>query len=443
MTRSSLAEPDTIIAIEGMSCASCVRRVERAIGKVPGVSAAAVNLATECATVAGDADVDAIEAAITKAGYTPHRVVDRQDRSRDLAKDEDEAALRRDLVIAASLTAPVFIVAMASHLIPAVHVVLAHAVGETVLNVAAFVLTSLVLFGPGLRFYRAGLPSLWHLAPDMNALVVLGATAAWGFSTIATFIPRVLPAGTSNVYFEAAAVIVTLILLGRLLEARAKGRTGAAVKRLIGLRAATARVERGGAFVDLSLEEVRVGDHIQVRPGEKVPVDGVVTSGASFVDEAMITGEPAPVRKISGARVTGGTLNTTGGLTFRAEKVGADTMLAQIVRMVEAAQGAKLPIQAMVDRVTQWFVPAVMAAATLTFFRLAGVRPTPRARPRPGERGQRPDHRLPLRNGFGDSRFDHGRNRPRRGPWRACFARARRCRRSATRRSSPSTRRGR
>ena len=367
MTRSSLVEADTIIAIEGMSCASCVRRVERAIAKVPGVSAAVVNLATERATVAGDADVDAIEAAISKAGYTPHLVVDREDRSRDLAKNEDEAALRRDLVIAASLTAPVFVVAMASHLIPAVHVALAHAVGDTALNIAAFVLTSLVLFGPGLRFYRAGLPSLWHLAPDMNALVVLGATAAWGFSTIATFVPRVLPAGTANVYFEAAAVIVTLILLGRLLEARAKGRTGAAVKRLIGLRAATARVERGGAFVDVSLEEVRVADLIQVRPGEKVPADGVVTAGTSFVDEAMLTGEPAPVRKTAGARVTGGTLNTNGGLTIRAEKVGADTMLAQIIRMVEAAQGAKLPIQAMVDRVTQWFVPAVMAAATLTF----------------------------------------------------------------------------
>ena len=367
MTRSSLAEPDTIIAIEGMSCASCVRRVERAIGKVPGVSAAAVNLATERATIAGVFDVAAIEAAVTKAGYTPHLVADREDHAREDAKAEDEAGLGRAFVIAAVLTAPVFILAMGSHLVPAFHAALVRAVGDTALNVFSFVLTSLVLFGPGLRFYRKGLPALWHLAPDMNSLVVLGASAAWGFSSVATFVPRFLPTGTANVYFEAAAVIVTLILLGRVLEARAKGRTGEAVKRLVGLRATTARVEREGAFVDLALDEVRVGDSIQVRPGERIPVDGNVTGGMSFVDEAMITGEPRPVRKEIGALVTGGTLNTTGSLTFRAEKVGADTMLAQIIRMVEAAQGAKLPIQALVDRVTQWFVPAVMAAASLTF----------------------------------------------------------------------------
>ncbi len=375
MTRSSLETADTIIAIDGMSCASCVRRVERAIGKVPGVSAAAVNLATERATVTGSFEVSAVENAITKAGYTPHVVADRDDRARD--GNEDAAALRRDVLVATVLTLPVFVVAMASHVVPGVHARVAGAVGETTLNVVTFVLTSLVLFGPGLRFFRAGLPALWHLAPDMNALVVIGATAAWGFSTLATFAPHILPPGTAHVYFEAAAVIVTLILLGRLLEARARGRTGEAVERLVGLHATTARIARDGGFVEVGLDAVRVGDSLLVRPGEKVPVDGTVTAGMSFVDEAMLTGEPDPVRKEVGASVTGGTLNTNGTLTVRAEKVGAATVLAQIIHMVETAQGAKLPIQALVDRVTQWFVPAVLGTASLTFLAWLAFGPHP------------------------------------------------------------------
>ncbi len=377
MTRSFLPEPDTIIAIEGMSCASCVRRVERAIGAVPGVSAAAVNLATERATVSGAFDVEALEAAITKAGYTPHRVADREDDRREASRGEEDAGLRRDFVIAAVLTAPVVLIEMGSHFVAPFHAMLTRGFGATALNVFAFVLTSLVLFGPGQRFYRKGLPALRHLAPDMNSLVVLGATAAWGFSSIATFAPRILPAGTAQVYFEAAAVIVTLILLGRLLEARARGRAGDAIRHLAGLRPTTAHVERDGAFSDLRLEDVRVGDLVQVRPGETIPVDGTVTVGGSYVDEAMISGEPIPVRKDVGAALTGGTLNTNGSLTFRAEKVGADMMLARIIRMVEAAQGAKLPIQALVDRVTQWFVPAVLAAAALTFVGWLAFGPQP------------------------------------------------------------------
>lgn len=360
------------IEIEGMTCASCVRRVELAIVAVHGVLNASVNLATERATVetfAGSAPRAAIDAAIRKAGYEPRHAetaVAGTD-SREDARNREFANLKRDFAIAAVLTLPIFLLEMGSHAIPALHHWLRMTLGQQPLYIAFFVLATIVQFGPGLRFYKKGVPALLRLAPDMNSLVVLGSTAAWAYSVVATFVPGVLPAGTANVYFEASAVIVTLILLGRVLEAKAKGRTSEAIKRLMGLQAKSARVERNGEFVDVALEEVAAGDVIQVRPGDKVPVDGMVISGSSFVDESMISGEPIPVSKGEGAEVVGGTINKTGSFTYRATKVGADTLLAQIIRMVETAQGSKLPIQALVDKITAWFVPAVMAAAVLTF----------------------------------------------------------------------------
>ncbi len=369
---SGFAVPDLSleIAIEGMHCASCVRRVEQAIGAVPGVRRTAVNLATEQAHVegAGWLDPAAVKGAIAQAGFTTVRTnAETADAAQVLRKADDAARLKRDLIIAAVATLPVLVLEMGGHIVPAFHAATMRTFGTFAPQVLAFALTSVVLFGPGLRFYKYGLPALLRGTPDMNSLVVLGATAGWAFSTIATFAPALLPAGTADVYFEAAAVIVTLILLGRLLEARAKGRTGDAIRKLIGLKAQTARVSRDGAFHDLAIADVEVGDLIQVRPGERVPVDGAVRDGASFVDESMMTGEAEPVEKKHGAIVTGGTLNTNGSFTFVAERVGADTMLAQIIRTVETAQAAKLPIQALVDRVTQWFVPAVLLAAALTF----------------------------------------------------------------------------
>ena len=357
------------LAVEGMTCASCVARVEKAILSVLGVSSASVNLATERATIRADVSATlhvAVEAAIRKAGYEPHAVL-ASGTDKTAAREADQARLRRDLLLAAALTLPIFVLEMARHLIPGFHMWLGMTVGDTPLYIFYFLLASAVQFGPGLRFYAKGLPALWHLSPDMNSLVVIGSTAAWGYSVVATFAPAVLPQGTANVYFEASSVIVTLILMGRYLEARAKGRTSQAISRLVGLQAKSARILRGDTVVEVALEAVRPGDIIQVRPGDRIPVDGTVLTGASYVDEAMISGEPVPVRKAEGAKVTGGTINKTGSFTYRAEKVGADMMLARIVRMVEAAQGAKLPIQAVVDRVTAWFVPAVMAAATLTF----------------------------------------------------------------------------
>jgi Cu+-exporting ATPase len=228
-------------------------------------------------------------------------------------------------------------------------------------------LSTLVLFGPGLRFFNKGLPALLHGRPDMNSLVAVGSAAAWAYSVVATVAPEILPDGTANLYYEAAAVIITFILLGRMLEARAKGRTGEAIKRLMALQPKKARVLRDGEAVEIPLDRVAVDDIVVVRPGEKVAVDGEVIEGSSYVDESMVTGEPVPKPKSVGTEVIGGTINKTGAFSFRTTKVGSDTVLSQIIRMVEAAQGAKLPIQALVDRVTGWFVPAVMLIAGTTF----------------------------------------------------------------------------
>ena len=357
------------LVIEGMTCASCVARVERALSAVPGVTLAAVNLATERASVKGTADISALVRVITAAGYDARAAAPALDVADETAakKAAEEAGLKRDVVIAAALTLPVFVLEMGSHLFDWVHMAVMNTIGTQNSWYLQFALTTAVLFGPGLRFYRKGLPALARFAPDMNSLVAVGTMAAFGYSLVATFAPALLPAGTVNVYFEAAAVIVTLILLGRYLEARAKGRTSQAIKRLVGLQAKTARVSRDGQIIELPILQVHPGDLVDMRPGERVPVDGEVTTGTSWIDESMISGEPLPVEKTVGSPVTGGTVNQTGAFRFRATAVGEATMLAQIIRMVEEAQGGKLPIQALVDKVTMWFVPAVMALAALTF----------------------------------------------------------------------------
>ena len=363
--------------VDGMTCASCVGRVERALLAVPGVTAASVNLATERAHVEGLARPEIVIAAIRSVGYTARlAATDTQDdpQARSAA---DEAQLRQDVLIAGALTLPVFGLEMGGHLIPALHHWVMATIGQGNSWLIQFALTTLVLAGPGRRFFRRGIPALLKGAPDMSSLVALGSGAAWAYSTLATFLPRLLPAGSVAVYFEAAAMIVTLILLGRLLEARAKGRSSQAIRRLVELQPAIAHVHRDGATVDLAVAEVRPGDILDLRPGERVPVDGQVVTGDSWVDEAMVTGEPLPVAKTAGDPVIGGTVNQAGALTIRAVAVGADTMLARIIRMVEAAQGGKLPIQALVDRVTLWFVPVVIAAAALTFGLWLALGPAP------------------------------------------------------------------
>ncbi|EGM71945.1 heavy metal translocating P-type ATPase [Shewanella sp. HN-41] len=379
----AVREDNTELAIEDMTCASCVGRVEKALTKIPGVLEANVNLATERARVrhlAGVVSAAELEAAVEQAGYKAHRLSaegpneSEQDTDR---RDSEAQALQRSMLIATILTLPVFALEMGSHLIPAMHHWVMEVLDQQTNWYVQFAFTTMVLFGPGLRFFQKGIPALLRGAPDMNSLVSVGTAAAYGYSLVATFIPEVLPQGTANVYFEAAAVIVTLILLGRTLEARAKGRTSQAIKRLVGLQAKTARVERNGEMLEVALDQVTIGDIVFVRPGEKVPVDGEVIEGNSYVDESMISGEPIPVSKGVGAEVIGGTLNKTGAFSFRVTKVGANTVLAQIIRLVEEAQGSKLPIQALVDKVTMWFVPAVMAAATVTFLVWLIFGPTP------------------------------------------------------------------
>ncbi|RBP94795.1 Au+-exporting ATPase [Rhodobacter sp. 140A] len=359
------------LAVTGMTCASCVGRVERALAAVPGVTGASVNLATERAQVSGTAAAEALIRAVEAAGYEAREIAASElggaTAETAARKAGEEAALRRQLIVAAVLALPVFVMEMGSHLIPAIHKLLMATIGHEANWIVQAVLTSMVMAWPGRQFYRKGLPALLKGAPDMNSLVAVGTLAAWGYSLVATFAPGLLPPGTVNVYYEAAAVIVALILFGRWMEARAKGRTSQAIQRLVGLQPRHARVRRDGVVQEVAVTALRAGDLIELRPGERVPTDGVVTEGASWVDESMITGEPLPVEKGAGNPVTGGTVNQTGALTFRATAVGQATMLAQIIRMVEAAQGGKLPIQALVDRVTLWFVPAVMGLAALTF----------------------------------------------------------------------------
>jgi len=363
--------PKTLeLAIEGMSCASCVGAVERALGKVPGVLSASVNLATARAQVATDStlEIDSVLAAVSKAGFSAQLPPTDDSNTLQTSRQFDEQRqLHRDLLLAISLTLPVFILEMGGHWVPGFHHFIARTVGTQTSYLLQCVLTTLVLMLPGRRFYHKGIPALLRGTPDMNSLVAVGTLAAWGFSLVATFFPTWLPGGTANVYFEAAAVIVSLILLGRLLEARAKGRASQAIKRLLGLQAKTARVRQNGQTVEVPLAQVHSGDVIDVRPGERIAVDGEVIDGNSHVDESMLSGEPVPVHKTAGATVIGGTINQTGTLGVRATAVGSATVLAQIVRMVEQAQAGKLPIQALVDRITRWFVPIVMVLALLTF----------------------------------------------------------------------------
>ncbi|WP_314972404.1 heavy metal translocating P-type ATPase [Comamonas testosteroni] len=361
------------LQVGGMTCASCVGRVERALKKVPGVQNAVVNLATERASVQlqGSVDVSSLIAAIEKAGYeaqpVQHDAAATGEDAAALRQAQERESLKRSLIFATVFALPVFVLEMGGHMVPAFHHWISGSIGTQNSWYIQFVLTAVVLFGPGRRFFEKGVPALLRAAPDMNSLVAVGTSAAFAYSVVATFVPQWLPAGTVNVYFEAAAVIVALILLGRFLEARAKGNTSEAIRRLVQLQAKTARVRKGGVVQEIDIAQVHAGDVIEVRPGERIPVDGLVIEGHSFVDESMISGEPVPVEKAEGAEVVGGTVNQNGALAFSATKVGADTLLAQIIRMVEQAQGSKLPIQALVDKITMWFVPAVMAAALLTF----------------------------------------------------------------------------
>ena len=352
--------------ISGLHCAGCVGRAERALAAVEGVRAARVNLAGETAVIEVRQGADLLaplRGAAEAAGYP---ITLRRDGAAEARKRAHLARLARQVLVAALLTLPVLVMEMGGHVFPAFHHWLETRVGRAGLGAAQFALTTLVLAWPGRDFFRLGVPGLLRGAPDMNALVALGAGAAWAFSTLSLVAPGALPAGAAAWYFEAAAVIVTLILAGRWMEARAKGRAGEAIRALVGLRPQTARVIRPDGTSDVPVAELRIGDLVRVRPGERIAVDGAVTEGTSEVDTSMFTGEPMPVAVGPGDRVLGGAVNGSGAFTFRAEAVGEATALARILRMVEAAQDARLPVQDLVSRITRVFVPAVLVIAALT-----------------------------------------------------------------------------
>ncbi|HZC68115.1 MAG TPA: heavy metal translocating P-type ATPase, partial [Nitrospirales bacterium] len=364
-------KPATLtVAIEGMSCASCVAKIEHGLSAVPGVSRAAVNLATEQATVEYQPEVTepaAIQETIRSLGYTPvlpaasTARAAKSPESKEARKQAAYRALKRRFWVAAALSVPVMILGMSEHLgLP---------VSQTTSFWLQLLLTTPVQFWAGWQFYKGAYAVARHGTTDMNTLIALGTSAAYGYSVAATVAPDVFMAGgtTPQVYFDSSAAIITLILLGRVLEARAKGRTSEALTRLIGLQAKQARVVRDGRELDIPVEGVKVGDIVIVRPGEKVPVDGVILEGTSSLDESMLTGESMPVDKGPGDQVIGATLNKTGYFRFKATQVGADTALAQIVRLVEEAQGSKPPIARLADQVAAVFVPIVIAVALLTF----------------------------------------------------------------------------
>jgi Cu+-exporting ATPase len=346
------------LALEGMTCAACAARIDKALNRVPGAQAR-VNYATESASVdlAGD-DVAALLAAVARAGYKAHVKADPAKERRDEQARRADAyrALRRDLAIAIVLTVPL--------MLPMVTMLWAGAGAHASWLPGGWqlALATPVQFWSGRRFYTGAWHALRGGGANMDVLIVLGTTAAYLFSAVVT-----LTGSDEHLYFEASAAVITLVLLGKLLEARARAGASVALESLIRLQPRTAHVERDGAIVDVALADVRPGDRFLVRAGEAVPVDGVVEGGASTVDESMLTGESRPIAKSSGERVFAGTVNLEGMLHGRATGVGASTLLAGIVRLVAQAQGSKAPIQRMADRVSAVFVPVVLAIAAVTF----------------------------------------------------------------------------
>ena len=360
------------LPIEGMSCASCVNRIERFLRKTPGVEEASVNLATEVATITylpEVAGLDELARAIEAAGYEVRPFQKAVDGARASLVDEadmeaaERGRERRSLGLTATVALIVAAVTMGLMYAP----ILPLSMGQL-----AWLLigpATVVQFWAGRRFYRAAWRAAIHRSTGMDTLVVVGTSAAWAFSVLVTFAPGIFrSAGIEpQTYFDSSTAIVGLVLMGRWLEARAKSQTIGAIKGLLGLQARSARIVRAGAEIDVPLEDVRVGDLVRVRPGERVPVDGRVVEGESAVDESMLTGEPVPVEKGPGAQVIGATMNVQGSFLFRATRVGRDTALAHIVELVRRAQGSKAPIQRLADRIGGIFVPVVLGIGALTF----------------------------------------------------------------------------
>ncbi len=358
------------LPVKGMTCASCVKRVQDSLAALDGVLSASVNLATEKATleyISGQAGVREFRNAVRSAGYDIVEVKEGEDIV-EKEKQERETAYRKlktKLITGAVLTVPVFLLMLweKTGLSKVIEI------PEQVNYLLQFFIQTPVQFWVGWQFYTGAIAAARHRTTNMNTLIALGTSAAYIYSVIATFFPSVfeIKGYSAHVYYDTAATIIVLILLGRLFEARAKGRTSEAIKKLIGLQPRTARIVADGQEKDIPVEEVEIGDIILVRPGEKIPVDGIVKDGYSSIDESMISGESIPVEKKAGDTVTGATINKTGSFKFEATRVGRDTMLSHIINMVQEAQGSKPPIARLADRIASFFVPAVIGIASGTF----------------------------------------------------------------------------
>lgn len=361
---SASQQTDSTILVEGMTCASCVRHVEKALSKVSGVSSATVSLATNKASVkhSNSLSKEELFAAIESAGY--HAV---NDTDRPEGGQPQTNPFKRPLILAAILTVPIFLLEMVPMLIPGLHHQLHLMIGAERLSWIIFLLSTAVQFGPAKLFYKSGWRALIQGSPNMNSLVMLGTSAAYGYSVLNLLFPSLLPQNSGHAYFEAAAVVTTLVLLGKNLEHIAKERTSDAVRKLVELQPRTALVIVGDNAIETRIEAIAVGNHVKVRPGDRVPLDGRIIGGISYIDESMITGESMPVEKSVNDKVIGGTINTSGSFVFEVTATGTETVLANIIRMVEDAQAGKPAIQALADKVVAQFVPAVLGLSLLTF----------------------------------------------------------------------------
>jgi P-type Cu+ transporter len=369
------------LPVEGMTCASCVRRVEKSLERVPGVERVSVNLATETAAVTyvpGMAEASELRAAIEGAGYTVREVAE-EDTSGDAVEEARFRALR---ILGIKAVASLAVSAVLMFLMYWPSWFLGGQPFDSMKSmfVLMFVLATPIQFWAGSQFHRQAIAAARHRQANMSTLVAIGTSAAYFYSVVVTFAPDLLMGAQAmpEVYYETATVIIGLILTGRWLEARARLRTGAAITALMDLTPRIARVVRDGGEVEIPANDVRVGDIVRVRPGEKIAADGIIEDGASTIDESMLTGESMPIEKGPGDEVIGATLNTTGSFTFRATKVGKETALAQIIRLVSEAQGSKAPIQRLADVISSYFVPIVLVLAALTFgvWYMVGPEPT-------------------------------------------------------------------
>jgi len=361
---------DVEIAVRDMSDTSGAARIEHALGQIPGIVTVSANLAASGIHVhylPESVSLPRINATIRTLGFEPVETTGEPEDREGQARAAELASLRGDLRLALALSIPLMIIVMAPMVSSTIYAMMEGIMPSGAWHWLQFALATPVQFIAGRRFYRQGWAEIRHASPGMNSLVMLGSTAAWGYSVLALLAPRLFPQGTANLYFEAAAMIVTLILVGRYLETRAKTRASDAIRQLMRLQSKTARVSREGIETEVPIEQLAPGDEVVVRPGEIVPTDGIVISGRSFVDEAMISGEPTPVEKVTDGEVVGGTINKTGTFVFRATRIGADTVLARIVRMVEQAQNSKPPIQNQADKIAGVFVPIVIVVSLGTF----------------------------------------------------------------------------